>query len=520
MFDTMRKHSQSFIIYVLFAAIIAVFVISFGPAGGGCNTDVPFAARVNGDTIGEDDFKRAYSEQIRGITQNNPGIDPKMLAQLGIKKQVLDQLIEARLMLQSADKAGLAVSDKELYDFITKAPAFQVKGVFDPAAYEKYVNYAVGTSPARFEGQLKEQLLASKYRDSVEAAAAISDAELWQQFQDDNDKVDVAFVEFKDGDAAVPAPTAAEVDAFLKDHDKEVSARYAKDSAKYHEPKKWKASHILIKVPQTAGPADVKKAQDKIDSIAVEAKTKDFAELAKKYSEDSSKDKGGDLGYFSSGMMVKAFQDATEKLKVGEVSAPVRSPFGFHIIKLVDVKEGSSRELPQVNKEIATQLITEERQKAANQKRADAFLAEAKAKGFTTVAVGENEKVEVKKGKKPDTRPTFKSTGLFGRGVSAAPKIGIAEGLVKDAFTLGGDKKLLDKTYRAGDRLVVVALKERETAEKKKFDEEHVQLRTAALNKKKSEIVHAFVQARRAVSRITINERLLGDDVSQSAELD
>lgn len=521
MFDTMRKHSQSFIIYVLFAAIIAVFVISFGPGGGGCNTEIPFAAKVNGETISEDDFNRVYSDQVRNVTTQNPGLDMKLLKQFNLKRQVLDQLIDGRLLKQSAEKAGLAVSEEELRQFIYKVPAFQVAGKFDYTAYERYVNYSAGTSPARFEIELRDQLLSGKYRDVVETTAAIPDAELWEQYQADNDKVDLYFVSFKDADITAAPPTPEAIATFAKAHEAEVKERYARDGAKYHEPQKWKARHILIKLQEKASDAEVAKAKAQIEKIAGEAKTEDFAALAKKYSEDSSKDKGGDLGYFSSGMMVKPFEDAVKEMKPGEISKPVRSPFGFHLIKLEEVKEGTNHPIEEVKNQIASEVLIEQGRKSMNEKRASDFLAQLSAgKSITDVAQADAEdaadkdkKDDKKKTAKVDTRPVYKTTGLFAHTTVAVPKIGVAEGLVKDAFTLGDNKKVLAKPYRSGDRFVVVALKERMTPDKAKFESEHTHLREAAIGKKRSEIVRGYLASRRAKSDIKVNDRLISYDV-------
>src|SRR5687768_16064494 len=130
MLEAMRKHSQSFIIYLLFGAIIAVFVIQFGPAGQGLQVqDSGFAAKVDGETISEDEFRRAYG-QLLSYYQDQRGFDMKLAKQLNLKKQVLDQLIDQRVLKLAAERNGFKVASAELRDTLLKMEAFQNNGKF------------------------------------------------------------------------------------------------------------------------------------------------------------------------------------------------------------------------------------------------------------------------------------------------------------------------------------------------------------------------------------------------------
>lgn len=529
MFDTMRRHSQSFFIYILLGAIIAVFVVSFGPGGGGCRTEVPFAAVVNGETINEDEFRRTYGEQIRYFQQMNSrgGLTPELMKQLKLKEQVMDQLVDSRLLKQGAKKAGISVSEAELRDFILKSPAFQVEGKFDYKAYERYVNYAVGTTPARFEADLRDKLLAQKYRDIVETTAMVSNEELWGDYQDEHDKVDLYFVAFKEVDvASVEVPTTAEIAAFEKDHAKEIEDRYGRDITKYKEPRKYRSRHIVVKVAEKGAVADVEAAKQKITEIEVKARAAgaDFAALAKEFSEDSAKDKGGDLGFLSAGMMLPAYEDAVAKLKAGEISPPVRTSTGWHLIKLEEVKEASGRELKDASADVAKELLTEQRRSAKSKLAAEKFLADLKSgKSITDLAVAEPEQTAdatVKKKADASGKPFYKTTGSFGRTSMAVPRIGFAEGLVKDSFTLSNEKKLLDQPYKSSDRWIVVALKERQTPVRAEFDKELEKLRQAALGRKKGEWVRSYLKAQRDSGEVKLNDKMLSYDESANQQQD
>lgn len=516
MLETMRRNSQSFLIYVLFGAIIAVFVISFGPSGQGMGpVDPGFAAKVDGEVISAEEFRRAYGARVRLFQAQSPrGIDPKLLKQFNIKQNVLDELIDERLLRQAARDNGLKVSASELRDFLREQPAFQTDGKFDYKAYERYVNFSMGSSPARYEEDLAARLLSSKYRDAIENAINVSDAEVLQDYLLNEDKVDLNFVAFKQDDAgAVADPTAAEVAAFEKDHGSEIEARYKRDSNKYNEPKKNRARHILIKVAEGAPEAEVQKAEAKIKDLEKQlAGGKDFAELAKAESEDSSKDKGGDLGWFGPGVMVKAFEDATNALKPGELSKPVRSPFGFHLIKLEEVKEAQNRTLEAVRGEIAKALVLEQKRDQAIKAKAEKLLADLKGgKQLKDLAVAEPDFGD-DAAKKDPSKLTYKQTGSFSKAAAAIPKIGLSDELKTLAFSLSDSKKVADKVVKVNDRYYVVELKERSVADEAKFKEKRDELRQTAVGRKRGEVVRELTKSLRDKASVEVNPRVLSYD--------
>jgi len=512
MLDAMRRHSQSFLIYILFGAIISVFLVSFGPGRQGCSTDFTYAAKVNSDTISEEEFRRTFSEQLRYFQQGSAkGLTPELIKQLGLKKQVLDQLIDTKLLAQAAQQAHLVVSEDELRQLILQAPAFQVNGQFDYTAYERYVKYAADTSPARFEADLREKMLAEKFRHVIEVSVSVSDADLRTDYVQNNDKADLYFVEISAQNApGVEVPSAAEIEAYEKAHEAEITARYKRDELRYHEPKKYKARHILLKVADKASPQEVDAVKIKIEAIAKEiAAGKDFSQLAQKYSEDSSKDKGGDVGWFGPGMMVKPFEEAVSQLKIGEVSKPVRSPFGFHLIKLDEVKEAQNRELPQVHRDIAQELVLEQRRDQAAHSEAQRILALVKnGKSIKDLFSPESE-TETGNSLKG---VRYKTTGMFNHGVSAIPKIGFNDELLRDAFAAKPEQRLLDKVYKLGNRYVVAEIKERQLPDMQKFEKDRKELRTQTLSHKKDLIVRDYLKHQREVSDIKINQRIVNDE--------
>ncbi|MBW1998131.1 MAG: peptidylprolyl isomerase [Deltaproteobacteria bacterium] len=140
--------------------------------------------------------------------------------------------------------------------------------------------------------------------------------------------------------------------------DEQIRAYYEDNIERFREEKKIKARHILLKVPPDATKEEEEKVKERALEVLKKAKGgEDFAGLAKKYSEGPTKDKGGDLGYFARGQMVKAFDEEAFKLKKGEISDLVRTPFGYHIIKVEDIKEAKTKALEDVKEKIREELI-------------------------------------------------------------------------------------------------------------------------------------------------------------------
>ncbi|AEH44900.1 PpiC-type peptidyl-prolyl cis-trans isomerase [Thermodesulfatator indicus DSM 15286] len=166
--------------------------------------------------------------------------------------------------------------------------------------------------------------------------------------------------------------------------DKELKSYYEKNKAKFQEPEEVRARHILIQVPQNASKEEVKKAYEKAQKIRERLlKGEDFAKLAKEYSDDpGTKDKGGELGFFSRGQMIKEFEDAAFSLKPGEISKPIRTPFGFHIIQVEEKKVPKEKPFEEVKAKVKEEYINQ-KQKEALQQALKELKAKYKVKIYT-----------------------------------------------------------------------------------------------------------------------------------------
>ncbi len=389
MFDFVDKHKK--IVHIIFGLVSLTFVFwgvqSYRSMGG---NDV---ANVNGLKIAAGEFDAALHQQQERMRQSlGAGADASIFDSPGFKLAVLERMIQQKLFLDAANEAGIAVTDEELVEMIRKIPAFQKDGAFSNDRYVELLR-GQGLTPVRFEQEVKEDLARQQLVDFVTRDSFLSgqSAKLFLAMLGEQRVVSEA--DF-DPSAYVSKQTAseAEVAKYYKDHeadfrvpemvkvqylalspealeaqvsvsDDDVKKYYAAHPAEFSVPEEREASHILIAVAKDAPQAEIDAAKAKALQIEQDLK-KDpsrFAELAKQYSQDpGSAANGGSLGFFKRGMMVKPFDDAVFSMKAGEISAPVRTDFGFHIIRLDAVKPEKVKTIDEVHDEIVHEIRKQE----------------------------------------------------------------------------------------------------------------------------------------------------------------
>ena len=380
----MRKQAGSWLIKILLGAIVIVFIFwgvgSFRSQRGGR------VALVNGDQITLDEYREAYNnllEQLRRRFGNN--LDEDMLKQLQVKRQALNQLINNKLLLQESKRLKFRVSKKELADAISNIPAFQKAGVFDSRYYRDILD-RLRMTPEAFEAAQKNAMLIDKLKTLISSSAKISDQEALEWYNWVNASVNIDYVFFDPNLYKDIHPSDEEIHTFFENNkekyktdamvkvrylnfdpktfrskvklsDEEIREYYDENLETFKRPKTVEARHILLKVSRDADPETVKKIKDKaLHILKLAREGKDFAELAKQYSEGPTRDKGGYLGTFKKEAMVKPFADVAFKLKPGEISEPVRTRFGWHLIKVEKVNKASVTSFEDAKKEIRKKL--------------------------------------------------------------------------------------------------------------------------------------------------------------------
>lgn len=353
-------------------------------------------ATVNGIKITQREFDDALQRQQQRLRQLfGDRLDLDALDTPATRRALLESMIDNRLVASAAAKARLAVSDDTLREAILGIPAFQEDGRFTRSAYEAVLR-SQGMTPQGFESSMRYELTLQQVSNAVTESAIGSRTVAARLAKLLEEKREVA-------EALVPAQPfmsqvkvdPAQAKAYYDSHqdefhvpermrvqyvvlsgealaatepvtEAELKQAYEANASRYKADEQRRASHILIQVEPDAKPAVREAAHKKAEEILAELRKSpgSIAELAKKYSQDpGSADKGGDLGYFDRGMMVKPFADAVFALgKVGDISGVVKSDYGYHIIELTGIQPGRTRTLDDVRKELTAEL---RRQKAA-----------------------------------------------------------------------------------------------------------------------------------------------------------
>ena len=346
-------------------------------------------AEVEGQKITEQEFGdalRQQQERFRGMLGRN--FDPALFDSPAIRLELLEGMISQRLMMQHAMRNHLTVSSEMLVETTMSIPAFQVDGKFSRERYDAALRNERMSSEA-FDAALRRDILTQQLTGALadsglaSKAASRQFAQLRAQQREvaehriqadaqlEKSKVAAEAVRaFYDGNPArfqVPEEVGVEYlvlspDALLASEQvgaDEIKSYYEANISKYGEPEQRRASHILTVVKSGAGDAEKAKARERAAQILAQLRKSpgSFAELAKKNSGDpGSASQGGDLGFFSRGMMVRAFEDAAFGLKPNQISDLVESDFGFHIIKITGIKAGKMKSLELARPEIEREL--------------------------------------------------------------------------------------------------------------------------------------------------------------------
>ncbi|UCE25217.1 MAG: peptidylprolyl isomerase [Candidatus Zixiibacteriota bacterium] len=295
------------------------------------------AAVINGENITWQDFNRVYDRLYQGEAMNSDE-DLSDFRKQELRTIAWQQLLHDRLLMQEVSKYNITASDEELYAYLRFSPppdlqqmaVFQTDGVFD---YQKYLGAMADPAAASFwasvEPIVRQEIVKQKLQEMVIQTAQVSDGEIWELFWAESEKVKVGMVNVPFGRFSPPEPTEEELRAYFQGHaeDYNVEARAAANLV------------LLAKEPQQYDwEVDSSKAVQIYDSLMGGA---DFTELAQYYSDDVSSQSGGDLGWFSQGQMVAPFDEKVFSMEPGEVSEPVKTQFGWHIIKLHEFRDGT-----------------------------------------------------------------------------------------------------------------------------------------------------------------------------------
>ncbi len=490
MLQWLRTNSRHAFIYLLFVILIAMFVFSLAGGGRMAGSRNPNNVSVVYDhVISVKTFSNELSDREREY-RNTLGDQwtSEMSRQLGLPQQVLASLENQVLIEHGAKALGLEVTDTELKDRVIKLPGFVTNGVFDYERYKRVLAYQRRT-PKQFEEELRGDLLGQKMQQFLSGSAHVTRDEVLAAWRNAREKVELDYVAF---DLAAYrgalAPTDAEIKAFAVKQAAQIKSHYDTHAFDYKRPAQVHVSHILLAVPAGAPAADQTKIQARAQALATEARKPgaDFAKLARDNSADpGSRGHGGDLGWLSPGQTVKPFDEAAFGAKEKEIVGPLKSTFGWHILRVEEKRPAVDRKFEEVKDEIARKLATEEKARAAADKDARALLQAARgAKDFRSLPL--------------PPKGSRGTTGAFTRDAIEVPGLGASGTLVQVAFALTPAVPVAPNVVTVGDKLAVVRLRSRSPAPEQPSGGDLLPIRERLLATKRQQALTLWIQGERA----------------------
>ena len=369
MLEKFRSYAQTKAAKIILALILVPFAL-FGIDSylnqAGNNLSI---AKVNGYKIALPEYNRAIENVRNRIMSEGKKVDPAMFDSFEFKESVIDGLITKQLLNNDIKKSRFRITDQQLSQYIIGMPEFQKDGKFSQEIYDKVLQNNQLT-PKKFEESIRNDLLIQQVRDGLQKLTFIPPNNLAETLKATSQQREISIAEFKTKEYMTKANIAEKDMQAFYDQNKskflapeqvkaefvvfslanilptinvtedEIKSFYKANADKYQNQQQREASHILIAASKNAPPAEKAKAKARAEDVLnqIRKNPKQFEELATKYSQDpESAKKGGDLGSFGRGMMVKPFDDAVFSMKVNEISNIVESDFGYHIIKLTKI---------------------------------------------------------------------------------------------------------------------------------------------------------------------------------------
>jgi peptidyl-prolyl cis-trans isomerase D len=448
--DLMRREKRlvlGLLLAPLILGLVAYLVPGLPGGGGGAGADSTALATVGKVDIPAAAFTGAYRRFLRN---NRLPYDRQFLKSLQIDQQILNQLIDKEITLSEARRLGIDATANEIQQRVLSLPYFVENGNFLFNRYEAILRQN-GMTVQEFEDGIRMDIIREKLRNLITDALLVTDTEVEAEYRNRNEKVKVSYVSFEAG-PFVGLVTAAESD--LKDYydknkeryrvpeqrklkyllaetarlrdaqqvtDAEAQSYYQQNLSNYQLPEMVRAAHILFKT-EGKSPEEIEKIKAKATQVLLLVKKgEDFATLAKKYSEDSTASKGGDLGFFRRGQMVPPFENAAFSLGVDAVSDLVTTSFGFHIIKVLQKQPAHTQKFEEVVSLIRPSLQQRKAEQAAQETADKAFSRLKNNQSFEQVS--------------KDLGVSVHDTPLFSQG-GTIPGIGSAPELSSKVFGL------------------------------------------------------------------------------------
>jgi len=468
--------------------VFVVFLGLQGPMSFSTSRDV---VRVGPYQFGTQEFERVRARR-EAMLQDQLGdqFDARALRD-ALDDVATRELVQEGLLASAAEEMGLQVTKREIEQLVLSEPGFRDEGGrFDRERFEAFAEYNYGSQRAFMEDR-RLALLAAKMVSLLSSQPEVSPGEAREVVRRELEEVRIATVEVGiDSDGEAPEIGEEAIQEVLTTRPDQVAQRYHERNAEFNRPERVRARHILRSVSRDASPEEVAQAKADIEAAAARiAAGEAFEDVAREVSQDpGSQANGGDLGFFARGQMVPDFERAAFALQPGEISEPVRTDFGFHLIRVEEREEAVSRPLEEVREQIAADLLREEALRDRARAEADRLAAAIRG-GQSLKEAGAAQGLEVS-----SDFGVRRSPNGFVPGLGAAPE------LLAAAFALEPGESS-PEVFEVGDRFALVQVVERSEPTEEQIDERVEAKREELLEAKRNLRTQSWLDAREAALR-------------------
>lgn len=387
MLDVLRKRKRSWVIVFLIGMIVVVFALwgvgSYVGDSGWTNVAI-----INGEALTPTEFENQYQRALENYRRLLQGtLTEETIRNLNLRGAVLEELIQRRLLLQEARRLGLVVGDEELRSEIARIPVFTVDGRFSKSRYLQALRSS-RLSPGQFEAEQRQQLTIQRLYAIVRDSVQVAEGELRERYRLRQERLDLGFIRFDAeqflGGVKIPVdevksyyernreslrePPRAQVEyvsypfkhfaAEVKVTEKEIEDYYQlRKDTRFRQPKAVRLRHILFRFPQGSDAQRREQIRVKAQAVLGEARAgKDFARLAREYSQDASAAQGGDIGWVTQGRLLPALDEVALSLGKGDISDLAESSLGYHIFKAEETRAEKTKSLKEATPEIISAI--------------------------------------------------------------------------------------------------------------------------------------------------------------------
>jgi peptidyl-prolyl cis-trans isomerase D len=469
--ESVRSSTDNVFIQVLFGAIVLSFVFWGVGANGPTSATV---AEVNGQRITNTEFSRVMRRVARG--QRSQMSDDELEV---LKGQVLSSLIEQRVMLQAAEDLGIEISDQEIASYLLQIDAFKDEdGKFSKSLQDRTLQ-AQGITVDQFYQDLREDLMRARLAELTSMSVQVTPEQVKDFYVSENSNLALRWLRISEGTFRDDVEISDEdLAAAIADRAEELQAAYDRQKdRRFTEPRKAKLRTILLRTDLGDLAEDtVRERMDKVREEIIAGG--DFAEAARRWSEDASAVQGGDMGELEEPRMDPELAEAVFATEVGSVTAVIQNAAGFQLVKVEGITDAVVTPLADVQEDLARELLEKERAPALADAFAQEVLSAWKSSSEPPQELLDEQGLQL--GEADRLRPD----------ATSIPRLGPAEDILAAAVTASsGD--VLDTLFEAGGAKVIVQVVERNEADLDAFANEQTSWRQRLLLQER----YAFIES-------------------------